>query len=73
MSSVMVCSQRQALAVDPSPQALAPLNAALAVLGITYVFATRVGLEPLTCVELNGQLVVASDTSLPCSLEWNGT
>ena len=56
MSSVMVCSQRQALAVDPSPQALAPLNAALAVLGITYVFATRVGLEPLTCVELNGQL-----------------
>jgi hypothetical protein len=70
-SAALTVLSKLPLKVDPLPLGFSPLNAALAVLAVTYLFAVRVALEPLRCVELNGEWVVATDTSLPCGL-WSG-
>lgn len=72
MSTTIVARQKLPLLVDPLPLPLSAVNAALAVMGLTYLFAVRVALEPLRCVDMNGQLVVASDTAIPCALEHTG-
>ncbi len=72
LTAGVVGTQQQRLRVDPLPLRMSPTNASLAVLGMTYLFAVRVALEPLRCVDLNGRLVVASDTSLPCAITHAG-
>ncbi len=61
------------LRVDAAPWTGVLLNAGLALLTACYLFCVRVALQPLTCVSLLGQWVMAHDTSLPCALRTPGT
>lgn len=68
LDTTMAPLQRYPLSVDSVPLPASGLNAALGVMCVTYLYALRVSLDPLRCVEVNGSLVLDSDRSSPCSL-----